>query len=62
MKIENLAVFLYILQRDEIPSGVVERIIRDHVAKAQEAGGASYSAPHLGMNALDQARRIMGAT
>lgn len=63
----RLVAFLYVLLRDHLPSGVVERIMMDHVEKLVErdgtmepvyARGFKYSNPHGEAHACALARRL----
>lgn len=56
---KNLQVFLYILMRDHLVPGAVEKILRDHVAKAEEQGGAvAFCNAHLAAYAGELAYRL----
>lgn len=54
----RLVMFLYVLMRDEVTSGVVERIMEQHIEKA--AGRpVKYSNPHVEAHARDVADRLL---
>ena len=54
---ERLTAFLYILMRDHLPSGTVEKIMMDHVDVIIET--PVYSNQHLVAHAREIADRIM---
>lgn len=59
--VSALTIFLYVLMRDHVPSGAIEKILQDHVAKA--AGQRSvFSSPFLRDYAIDLARRLSEPT
>jgi hypothetical protein len=55
---DRLKTFLYILLRDELPAGVLERIMRDHVSMVDERRH-TYSNLFLADYAENLARRLI---
>jgi hypothetical protein len=55
----GLTSFLYILMRDEVTPGAVERLVVDHVEKAKGSKLVTYSNVHLAAYARELARRIL---
>lgn len=55
---EQMTRFLYVLMRDEVPTGVVEKILKNHIVKARKEK-AIFSAKHLENYARQLAREIL---
>jgi hypothetical protein len=53
---DRLVAFLYVLMRDEVTSGTVEKIMQDHVESHD--GARSFSNPHLEAHARELAGRL----
>lgn len=53
---DRLVVFLYVLMRDEVVSGTVEKIMQDHVEGSDSE--SSFSNPYLAAHAIELAKRL----
>ena len=58
MEKDGLVSFLYILLRDHLPAGEIERIIVEHVDKAKKNGPIIYDNAYLASYAAELADRI----
>ncbi len=55
-----LAGFLYILARDHLTLGQIERIMQDHISKLEE--GVVFTSDVLGQYAVELTARLRGKT
>jgi hypothetical protein len=55
---EQLQSFIYILLRDYLPAGIIEKIMRDHVEKT--ASGVDFCNHYLADYAAEITDRLMG--
>ena len=55
---ERLVAFLYVLMRDEVVSGAVERVMESHIESRPRDIPRSYSNPHLEAYARELAERL----
>ena len=53
---DRLVAFLYVLMRDEVVSGAVEKIMLEHVESNDRE--AVFSNPHLEAHAVELAKRL----
>ena len=57
--LERLIAFLYILLRDQLPAGVVEEIMRDHIDNIIDELPVKFSNKHLEAYAREIASRLL---